>query len=163
MSIPHRRKGRLEHVRRAWGHRREEKLAPYRKSRLRAVCGYAVAQDTHRPVVRIAELEIDPAWLESYKAVVREEMETPGIAVHASRVLLRLVQRHVGPHAEASRKADNTLKASGFIPVLAPRNAHPSLGSPRTCPGAARRVPSHPCRGRRSQPSRRVRVRSRRL
>jgi quinol monooxygenase YgiN len=41
-----------------------------------AVCGYAVAQDTHRPVVRIAELDIDPRWLESYKAVVREEMET---------------------------------------------------------------------------------------
>jgi quinol monooxygenase YgiN len=41
-----------------------------------AVCGYAVAQDTHGPVVRIAELEIEPARLESYKAVVREEMET---------------------------------------------------------------------------------------
>ncbi len=41
-----------------------------------AVGGYAVAQETQRPVVRIAELDIDPAQLESYKAVVKEEMET---------------------------------------------------------------------------------------
>lgn len=34
MSIPLCRKGRLEHVWRASCHRREEKLAPYRKSRL---------------------------------------------------------------------------------------------------------------------------------
>ena len=41
-----------------------------------AVCGYALAQDTPRPVVRIAELEIDPAQLDSYTAAVREEMTT---------------------------------------------------------------------------------------
>jgi quinol monooxygenase YgiN len=41
-----------------------------------ALCGHAVAQDAHGPVVRMAELEIDSAQLESYKAVVREEMET---------------------------------------------------------------------------------------
>ncbi len=39
-----------------------------------ASCGQAAAQETHRPVVRIAELEIDPAQLERYKAVVKEEM-----------------------------------------------------------------------------------------
>jgi hypothetical protein len=34
VSTPHRRKGRLEHVRRAWG---EEKVAPYRESRMKAL------------------------------------------------------------------------------------------------------------------------------
>ena len=34
-----------------------------------------IAQESRGPVVRIAELEIDPAQLENYKAVVQEEME----------------------------------------------------------------------------------------
>ena len=34
------------------------------------------AQDMQRRVVRIAELEIDPAQLEAYKAALREEIET---------------------------------------------------------------------------------------
>ena len=34
-----------------------------------------MAQESRGPVVRIAELEIDPAQLENYKAVVKEEME----------------------------------------------------------------------------------------
>jgi quinol monooxygenase YgiN len=52
--------------------------------------GAAVAQETPRvSVVRIAELEIDPAQVERYMAAVREEMETsvrvePGvIAIYA--------------------------------------------------------------------------------
>jgi quinol monooxygenase YgiN len=38
--------------------------------------GGPLAQETRGPVVRIAELEIHPAQLESYKAAVKEEMET---------------------------------------------------------------------------------------
>ena len=51
--------------------------------------GSAVAEETQVPFVRIAELEIDPAQLESYKAAVKEEMETsvrvePGVlAIYA--------------------------------------------------------------------------------
>src|SRR4051794_41657830 len=51
--------------------------------------GYAVAEEPRVPLVRIAELEIDPAQLESYKAAVKEEMETsvrvePGVlAIYA--------------------------------------------------------------------------------
>jgi quinol monooxygenase YgiN len=41
-----------------------------------SLSGGAMAQESRGPVVRIAELEIDPAQLENYKAVVREEMET---------------------------------------------------------------------------------------
>lgn len=47
------------------------------------------AQDGRTPVVRIAELDIDPAQLDRYTAIVREEMETsvrvePGvIAIYA--------------------------------------------------------------------------------
>ncbi|QND48462.1 antibiotic biosynthesis monooxygenase [Rhizobium lusitanum] len=36
----------------------------------------AKAQDTSTPVVRIAELEIDPAQMEAYSAAVKVEMET---------------------------------------------------------------------------------------
>jgi quinol monooxygenase YgiN len=49
----------------------------------------AVAQEPQVPFVRIAELEIDPAQLESYKAAVKEEIETsirvePGVlAIYA--------------------------------------------------------------------------------
>ena len=49
----------------------------------------AVAQEPHVPFVRIAELAIDPAQLESYKAAVKEEIETsvrvePGVlAIYA--------------------------------------------------------------------------------
>jgi quinol monooxygenase YgiN len=35
-----------------------------------------LAQQVQKPVVRIAELEIDPAQLERYKAAVTEEIET---------------------------------------------------------------------------------------
>src|SRR4051794_32110941 len=49
----------------------------------------AAAEKPRVPFVRIAELEIDPAQLEAYKAAVREEMETsvrvePGVlAIYA--------------------------------------------------------------------------------
>jgi quinol monooxygenase YgiN len=48
-----------------------------------------VAEEPHLPFVRIAELEIDSAQLEQYKAAVKEEMETsvraePGVlAIYA--------------------------------------------------------------------------------
>ena len=51
--------------------------------------GDAVAEEPRVPYVRIAELEIDPAQLGSYKAAVKEEMETsvrvePGVlAIYA--------------------------------------------------------------------------------
>ena len=38
--------------------------------------GCASAAPVSRPVVRLAELEIDPAQLDSYKAFLREEIET---------------------------------------------------------------------------------------
>ena len=40
-----------------------------------AACG-AAADEPRPPVVRIAELEIDPAHLDAYKAAVKEEIET---------------------------------------------------------------------------------------
>lgn len=39
-------------------------------------CGSRRAEDPQRRLVRIAELEIDPAQLESYKTLLREEIET---------------------------------------------------------------------------------------
>ena len=49
----------------------------------------AAAEEPHMPFVRMAELEIDPAQLEGYKAAVKEEMDTsvrlePGVlAIYA--------------------------------------------------------------------------------
>jgi quinol monooxygenase YgiN len=37
--------------------------------------GAAAAQDAHQPYVRVAEIEIDPAQLEPYKAAVKEQIE----------------------------------------------------------------------------------------
>jgi quinol monooxygenase YgiN len=54
-----------------------------------SLSGYAAAEEPHVPYVRIAELEIDPAQLESYTAAVKEEIETsvrvePGVlAIYA--------------------------------------------------------------------------------
>jgi quinol monooxygenase YgiN len=48
-----------------------------------------IAEEVHMPLVRIAQLEIDPARLESYTAAVKEEIETsirvePGVlAIYA--------------------------------------------------------------------------------
>src|SRR5688572_3989417 len=53
------------------------------------VTGCAVTEEPRMPVVRIAELEIDPAQLEAYTAAVKEEMEAsvrlePGVlAIYA--------------------------------------------------------------------------------
>jgi quinol monooxygenase YgiN len=48
--------------------------------------GIATAQETQRHYVQVAEIEIDPAQLENYKAAVREHAETairvePGVLV----------------------------------------------------------------------------------
>src|SRR3954454_24709989 len=48
--------------------------------------GAAAAEETHRPYVQVAEIEIDPAQLEEYKAAVHEQIETairvePGVLV----------------------------------------------------------------------------------
>lgn len=54
-----------------------------------SLSGVAAAEEPRMPYVRIAELEIDPAQLEGYKAAVKEEMEAsvrvePGVlAIYA--------------------------------------------------------------------------------
>ncbi len=51
-----------------------------------ALSGRAVSQETQAQYVQVAEIEIDPAQLEEYKAAVREHIETairvePGVLV----------------------------------------------------------------------------------
>ena len=41
-----------------------------------ALCGRAVALEAQGQYVQVAEIEIDPAQLEAYKAAVREHTET---------------------------------------------------------------------------------------
>lgn len=50
------------------------------------LCARALAGETQGPIVRLAEIEIDPAQLENYKAAVREQIETairvePGVLI----------------------------------------------------------------------------------
>jgi quinol monooxygenase YgiN len=51
-----------------------------------SVCGSAIAEDTQGQYVQVAEIEIDPAQLEEYKAAVHEHIETairvePGVLI----------------------------------------------------------------------------------
>lgn len=51
-----------------------------------AVGGPAIAQEAQRPYVQVAEIKIDPAHLEAYRAAVHEQIETairvePGVLV----------------------------------------------------------------------------------
>jgi quinol monooxygenase YgiN len=51
-----------------------------------SACGQVVAEETRVPYVQVAEIEIDPAQLEQYKAAVHEQIETairvePGVLV----------------------------------------------------------------------------------
>ena len=51
-----------------------------------SLCGPAVAQETQGQYVQVAEIDIDPAQLEDYKAAVREQIEAaiknePGVLV----------------------------------------------------------------------------------
>src|SRR3954469_11423834 len=55
-------------------------------SLLATAIGAAAAEETHRPYVQVAEIEIDPAQLNEYKAAVHEQIETairvePGVLV----------------------------------------------------------------------------------
>ncbi len=49
-------------------------------------CGHTFAEEMHKPLVRIAEIEIEQSQMESYKAAVKEQIETsirtePGVLV----------------------------------------------------------------------------------
>ena len=68
------------------------------------------AQDRSAPLVRLAELEIDPAYLDAYKAALKEEIETsirvePGVLTlyavslkdHPNQI--RLFETYAGPSA----------------------------------------------------------------
>jgi quinol monooxygenase YgiN len=51
-----------------------------------SLCGHATAQKVQEQYVQIAEIEIDPAHLEDYKAAVREHIEAairlePGVLI----------------------------------------------------------------------------------
>jgi quinol monooxygenase YgiN len=54
------------------------------------VCAGAVAQETQSQYVQVAEIEIDPAQLEDYKAAVKEQIET-AIRVEAGVLALYAV------------------------------------------------------------------------
>jgi quinol monooxygenase YgiN len=51
-----------------------------------SACGQVIAEEARVPYVQVAEIEIDPAQLEEYKAAVHEQIETairiePGVLV----------------------------------------------------------------------------------
>jgi quinol monooxygenase YgiN len=66
-------------------------------SMLASCVGASVAGDeTERRTVRVAELEIDPAQLESYKAALKEEIET-SVRVEPGVLLLYAVSEKTDP------------------------------------------------------------------
>jgi quinol monooxygenase YgiN len=82
----------------------------------------AMAQPSHDRVVRIAELEIDPAQLEAYKALLAEEIEAsvrlePGVlslsavSIKGSPTRIRILEIYADqPGYEAHLKAPHFLK-----------------------------------------------------
>src|SRR3954465_15942664 len=88
--------------------------------------GYAVAEEPRVPFVRIAELEIDPAQLESYRAPVKEEMETsvrvePGVlAIYAVALKdnpskLRFFEMFTDEAAYNAHRVSSNIKKYGVI------------------------------------------------
>ena len=74
------------------------------------LCGPALAEEAQGPYVRLAELEIDPAQLESFQSAVKEGVETavrvePGVLVlyavaekdHPTRI--RVFEMYTDAHA----------------------------------------------------------------
>ena len=61
-----------------------------------SLCGTAIARERQGMNVRIAELDIDPAQLEAYKAALREEIET-SIRVEAGVLALYAVSEKDNP------------------------------------------------------------------
>jgi quinol monooxygenase YgiN len=61
-----------------------------------SLCEPAIAQERQGMNVRIAELDIDPAQLEAYKAALREEIET-SIRVEAGVLALYAVSEKDNP------------------------------------------------------------------
>lgn len=57
----------------------------------------APAQDTQRPYVRLAELEIDPAQLDAFKAAIMEGMAT-AVRVEPGCLMLHAVSLKDSPH-----------------------------------------------------------------
>jgi quinol monooxygenase YgiN len=79
-------------------------------------CGRISAESVRQPVVRLAELEIDPVQLEAYKAALREEIETsikvePGVltlysvSVKGNPTRIRLFEMYADSNAYNSHIA----------------------------------------------------------
>src|SRR4051794_9280442 len=65
--------------------------------------GAAIAEETHRPYVQVAEIEIDPAQLEAYKAAVHEQIETAIRVEPGVLVLYAVVDKDSPTHVRVSR------------------------------------------------------------
>ncbi|MFG3592668.1 putative quinol monooxygenase [Bradyrhizobium sp. RDI18] len=103
----------------------------------------AFAQDSKEPYVRVAEIEIDPAQLEAYKAAVKEQIEAavrlePGVlALYAvtdkenpARVLVfemyagveayraHLETHHFKKYKDSTQDMVKSLKLRDTVPIL---------------------------------------------
>jgi quinol monooxygenase YgiN len=76
-----------------------------------SLCGPALAEEMQSPFVRIAELDIDPAQLESYKAAVKQAMETA----------VRLAPGGLAKSADAEKDNPSRLR---FFEIYADENAY---------------------------------------
>ena len=64
-----------------------------------SVSGLALAEEMQGQYVQVAEIEIDPAQLESYKAAVKEQIETAiGVEPGRSGLVRRFCERQSRPH-----------------------------------------------------------------
>jgi quinol monooxygenase YgiN len=125
---------------------------------LLAAAAVDAASDSARPMVRIAELEIDPEQLDAYKAILAEEQEAsvrlePGVlmlhsvALAASPTSIRLLEVYASrsayeahiqsPHFVKYKTSTETMVKSlrlvDTTPILLCAKARGPAGGPATC------------------------------
>jgi len=117
-----------------------------------SLSGVNLAAESQTPFVRIAELEIDPAQLEKYKAAVKEEMETsirlePGVLAIYSVALkedpsqlrffeiykdeaayhAHIASAHFRKYVETTKGMIRSRKLLDTVPIQLSVSRHPSL------------------------------------
>lgn len=94
-----------------------------------SLCGHAVAQEMQRQMqgqyVQVAEIEIDPAQLEEYRAAVREQIDT-AIRVEPGVLVLYAVSEKDNPTRvrvfEIYRDAEGHYRKDGQVAQTCPNN-----------------------------------------
>jgi quinol monooxygenase YgiN len=100
------------------------------------LCGRGLAQPAQKPLVRIAELEIDPIQLDRYKEAVTQEIET---SIREEPDVLYADEAAYSAHMDSvhfkklhrdHRSMIKSRKLFETVPIMLGTKSHKALGSP---------------------------------